>query len=328
MNQRSSDLSRRLRCRSRIDTPLVCYFCAKVPYLFLFCIVFFIDLLKHYNAVLPPTIVRKKRESEKQLPIRKRTALVDQRINRRSVDAKALLEVRGQQITNRPRNETPTSPTKLPLVPPPPPIIPTVPPKVPPVPPAPAAKNDGVPPRPKFASPPPEDHGVPPRPKFASPPPENDEIPTASSASAKEQVVVAPATPQRVQSPAIPSPARSSTPDAPGAGDEDKPVAGAGAGLGSLHRSGSGEASRVRGPRVGVTRGPRGPAGPASPAVSSPIHTRTGSIGRSSISNIEGLKRSSGKVSPVPAADPRNYAPKKHGGKATAGAFSKDNGER
>ena len=252
--------------------------------------------------------------------MRKRTALVDQRINRRSVDSKALLEVREQQITNRPRNEAPTSP---PLVPPPPPIVRPVPPKVPPPPPAPAAENDGVPPRPRFASPPPEDDGVPPRPKFATPPPENDESPAAaSSTSATKVPVVAPsATAKHTQSSA--SPVRSGTPDTPSAGDEDKPIAGAGSA--ALHRSGSAETSRVRGPRVvSGTRGPRGPAGAGSASVAAAIHTRTGSIGRSSISNIDGLKRSSGKVSPVPApADPKNYAPKKHGGKAAAGAFSR-----
>lgn len=239
--------------------------------------------------------------------MRKRTALVDQRINRRSVDSKALLGVREQQITNRPRNEVPTSP---PLVPPPPPIVPSVPPKVPPAPPARATENDGVPPRPKFASPPPEDAGVPPRPKFATPPPENDEIPTTSSTPAKAPVVGSPATPQRVQSPVSPGPVRTGTPDTPGAGDEDKPIASAG--LASLHRSGSAEASRVRGPRVGGARAPRGLAGTGSAAASSPVHNRTGSIGRSSISNIEGLKRSGGRVSP---ASPKNHVPTRRGGK-------------
>jgi len=232
------------------------------------------------------------------------------------VDSKALLEVREQQITNRPRNSNTTLATAVPPVPPLPPAVPTVPsgvpPAAPPPPPALPAKDDGVPPRPKFASPPPEDDGVPPRPKFATPPPENDEIPVSSSTPAKAPVVVSPPTLRRAQSPA--SPARSGTPDTQGTVDEDKPIAGSA----SLHRSGSGEASRVRGPRVGGARGPRSPAGPASIPASSSLHNRTGSIGRGS---LEGLKRSSGKVSPAPAADPRDYALKKRGGKTAPGVL-------
>lgn len=252
--------------------------------------------------------------------MRKRTALVDQRINRRSVESKTVLEVREQQATNRSRNFSPTHATAIPTMPPPVPPLPSViPPAAPPAPPPRAAEDHGVPPRPKFASPPPEDDDVPPRPKFATPPPENNEIPAPSSTSAKSPVAVSPPPARRAQSPA--TPVRSGTPDTPGAADEDKPIAGAGAAF--LHRTGSGETSRVRGPRVGGARGPRGPAAVGSASVTSTSATRKGSIGRSSISNIEGLKRSSGKVSPVPA-DSRNYAPKKRGGKVVAsGAFSR-----
>lgn len=42
----------------------------------------FIDLLKNYDDILPPTIARKKRESERRIPIRKRTAPVDMRMSR------------------------------------------------------------------------------------------------------------------------------------------------------------------------------------------------------------------------------------------------------
>jgi hypothetical protein len=239
--------------------------------------------------------------------MRKRTALVDQRINRRSNDSKTLLEVREQQITNRP--------SPILAVPPPPPPVPALPPAaLPPKPPAQAAQDRTVPPRPKFASPPPEDGDVPPRPKFTTPPLENDEIPVPSSMSAKAPTVVSPPTPKRAQSPA--TPVRSGTPGTP----EEKAFTGASSV--SLHRSGSGDTSRVR-PRVGGARGPRGPAGPASPSVSSPSHTRTGSIGRTSISNIEALRRSGGKVSPVPAGQPREYSPKRRGGKAPSGTFSR-----
>jgi len=57
--------------------------------------VLFIDLLKHYHELLPPTILRKKRESERKVPIRKRTALIDMRLSRSRIsvgaDAKQLL---------------------------------------------------------------------------------------------------------------------------------------------------------------------------------------------------------------------------------------------
>ena len=235
--------------------------------------------------------------------MRKRTALVDQRINRRSNDSKTLLEVREQQITNRPRGPS------APAVPPAPPAVPTLP----------AAKDDGVPPRPKFASPPPEDDDVPPRPRFTTPPLETDEIPAPSSKPAKASVVMSPPAPKRPQSPA--TPVRSGTPDTQSAVDDDKSIASAGSV--SLHRTGSGETSRVRGPRVGGARGPRGPTGPAGSSASSPSHTRTGSIGRTSISNIEGLKRSSGKVSPVPTGSPRASLSRGRGGKPPSGTFSR-----
>lgn len=55
----------------------------------------FIDLLKHYHELLPPTILRKKRESERKVPIRKRTAPIDMRLSRSRIsvgaDVKQLL---------------------------------------------------------------------------------------------------------------------------------------------------------------------------------------------------------------------------------------------
>jgi hypothetical protein len=44
--------------------------------------VLFIDLLKNYDDILPPTIAKKKRESERRVPVRKRTAPVDMRMSR------------------------------------------------------------------------------------------------------------------------------------------------------------------------------------------------------------------------------------------------------
>ena len=43
---------------------------------------FFVDLVTHYAAVLPPTLAKKKRESERKVPLRKRTAPVDMRMSR------------------------------------------------------------------------------------------------------------------------------------------------------------------------------------------------------------------------------------------------------
>ncbi|KAG8899596.1 hypothetical protein FRB99_006560 [Tulasnella sp. 403] len=51
---------------------------------------FFADLIRHHETVLPPTIERKKRENaQRAMPTRKRTKLVDARQMRRSIDASA-----------------------------------------------------------------------------------------------------------------------------------------------------------------------------------------------------------------------------------------------
>ncbi|TDL23780.1 hypothetical protein BD410DRAFT_856763 [Rickenella mellea] len=42
----------------------------------------FIDLVKNYDDILPPTILKKKRESDRRVPIRKRTAPIDLRMKR------------------------------------------------------------------------------------------------------------------------------------------------------------------------------------------------------------------------------------------------------
>ncbi|TEB11877.1 hypothetical protein FA13DRAFT_1782956, partial [Coprinellus micaceus] len=64
----------------------------------------FIDLLKNYEAILPPTIARKKRESERRMPIRKRTAPIDMRLsrNRISVDSDALALLQAQKVAQNP----------------------------------------------------------------------------------------------------------------------------------------------------------------------------------------------------------------------------------
>lgn len=45
-------------------------------------LVFFMDLMQHYDVLLPPTLAKKKRESERKVPQRKRTAIVDMRMKR------------------------------------------------------------------------------------------------------------------------------------------------------------------------------------------------------------------------------------------------------
>ncbi|KAG9223920.1 hypothetical protein CCMSSC00406_0004464 [Pleurotus cornucopiae] len=177
----------------------------------------FIDLLKHYDAILPPTIARKKRESERKVPIRKRTAPIDMRLSRSRIsvgaDAKQLLAAQ-QQAQNPslvrakspplppqtlPSMETalasPPPPVEKPVVqapPPPPPIAepalvaPPPPPPIvsqpavpspPPTIPSPPVKSPEDPPRPAFKEPPPEIDDLPPRPSFKEPPPEIDDLP-------------------------------------------------------------------------------------------------------------------------------------------------------
>ncbi|GLB41896.1 putative protein with domain found in Dishevelled, Egl-10, and Pleckstrin (DEP) [Lyophyllum shimeji] len=169
----------------------------------------FIDLLKNYDAILPPTISRKKRESERKVPIRKRTAPIDMRLSRSRIsvgaDAKQLLAA--QQIAQNPSlvkspksPELPPLPSQVAVVsppPPPPPVAqstapaasPVVPPPPPPTavvppPPPPAVVPSSpppalVPPPPPSAqatqAPPPPPPSMPPRtdrPTFKEPPPE------------------------------------------------------------------------------------------------------------------------------------------------------------
>jgi hypothetical protein len=170
-----------------------------------------------YDAILPPAIVRKNRESGRKIPVRKHTAPVDMRLSRSRIslgaDAKELLAA--QQAAQNPslaRAKSPASPlplsppkpedqavaasattfdreatsnTKAFIAPPPPPPLPSqakalsVPPPPPPPLPTNAAiqTNDHQPPRPSFKEPPPELDDLPPRPMFKEPPPEDDYTP-------------------------------------------------------------------------------------------------------------------------------------------------------
>ncbi|KAM6496929.1 hypothetical protein JOM56_007402 [Amanita muscaria] len=159
----------------------------------------FIDLMTKYESILPSTIAKKKRESERKVPTRKRTAPVDMRMSRSRIslgaDTKELLAA--QQAAHNPslaRTKSPApplpdlpktegqqtvaapaiSPTK-PFVPPPPPPPPplssqatAVPVQIPPPPPLPTNV-------PAFKEPPPEQDDPPRRPTFKEPPPEVDD---------------------------------------------------------------------------------------------------------------------------------------------------------
>ncbi|KAF9266919.1 hypothetical protein L218DRAFT_1074764 [Marasmius fiardii PR-910] len=175
----------------------------------------FIDLLKHYDQLLPPTIVRKKRESERKIPIRKRTAPIDMRLSRSRIsvgaDAKRLLVAQqaAQQGLKSPDQQVPPPVPPLPphiaqpsprppplppitleqdVSPPPPPVfVENEPVKVvtpPPLPPPVTSSN--LPPRPTFKEPPPEDEDLPPRPTFKEPPSEPEEDDTPPRPSFKE----------------------------------------------------------------------------------------------------------------------------------------------
>ncbi|KAJ7115832.1 hypothetical protein C8R44DRAFT_793397 [Mycena epipterygia] len=162
----------------------------------------FIDLVKSYAAIIPPTIARKKRESERKIPLRKRTAPVDMRLSRSRIsvgaDTKQLLAA--QQVAQNPSlhrasRSIDTAPP-VPSLPPMPPTLPAVQESVPPPPPLPVAKPAEVPPPPPppvaavaaptpapFVPPPPppalptatQDPDLPARPSFKEPPPESDD---------------------------------------------------------------------------------------------------------------------------------------------------------
>ena len=193
---------------------------------------FFIDLVNHYADVLPPTIAKKKVDTERKVPLRKRTAPIDMRMSRARLSAgnEARDWLAGQRAQG---NVAPPTPPSVPPVPPPPPIVqvsgpaptstspastppvtqpvhvppppplevekptpsPSPPPLTAPVPvPAARAADTDVPARPAFKSPPPEDEDVPPRPAFTSPPPES-EPESAVPVPAVAPVKVSPPTP-------------------------------------------------------------------------------------------------------------------------------------
>lgn len=169
--------------------------------------VLFIDLIKNYNNLLPPTIEKKKRESERRLLVRKRTAPVDMRMSRGRISvgtptreilaaqeaAQKVAMAHSSPVAGSGVAKLSTSPIQV-----------TAEPEsmesasateaeseheseieteseaqrqsVP----DPAEDND-APPRPTFREPPPELDDMPPRPSFREPPPELDDGPHAST---------------------------------------------------------------------------------------------------------------------------------------------------
>ena len=94
----------RIRGRSRIGTQPVSstnsY--AGMDHQFFLPLVLFMDLIQHYDRLLPPTLTKKKRESERKIPQRKRTAMVDMRMRRSNIsDVTDLKEAIVQQNTRR-----------------------------------------------------------------------------------------------------------------------------------------------------------------------------------------------------------------------------------
>jgi len=170
----------------------------------------FQDLLKNFTEIIPPTIQRKKRESERKMPTRKRTAPIDMRVSRSrlsvAIDPREVFEA--QLAAKNPNMRIPSrAPSPAPPAPPipahaeskadapqtatlevPPTILHAPTPKAPePAPalepepvPAPAAitTDDAPPMHPTFKEPPPEkeDEFAPlPMPSFAEPPPEKED---------------------------------------------------------------------------------------------------------------------------------------------------------
>ncbi|KAG9312988.1 hypothetical protein JVU11DRAFT_6426 [Chiua virens] len=185
----------------------------------------FLDLLKNYDNILPLTIARKQRESERRIPVRKRTAPVDLRMSRAklSVSGPNRELLAAQQAAQTLSSESQANAVVVTVSPPTtkldePALLASEPESIKP----PASEpqivepkireDDTAPPRPIFREPPPETDDTPPRPTFKEPPPEVDDAPPlrpsfvsppASPPIAEEKpatppatVAVTPATPQ------------------------------------------------------------------------------------------------------------------------------------
>ncbi|WRT69442.1 uncharacterized protein IL334_006428 [Kwoniella shivajii] len=240
---------------------------------------FLADLINQYTALFPTLVEKKKKESDRVMPIRKRTALVDQRISRSSLsgetDPQHLLEL--QHAMQHPQRAISPIPVKQENAPPQiastlgfgPPLEDLKPKESP----KPQEEVKVVPPTP---SPKPEENQEDKPPTFKEP--EYDSRPTTPtegfvppaqttsynpltshtrSSTPTESFIPPPVSQAQVTESRAPTPSgRESTVT------EDEVIAG-GAGSGGLKRATSGETSRLRGPRG--ARGPR-PAGARVPS--------------------------------------------------------------
>jgi len=306
---------------------------------------FFADLIKNYEEILPPSIERKRRESaQRAMPVRKRTKLVDARQMRRSIDASAdprkYLEA---QFALKNPNSRPSSPNpggsggRPPAFLTPPHSPPTLPAGgglptidtsgfgmegvgsgVAALAPSPVDLNDHISPKP--AAPPIAEAPPPVSTKPPSPP---ADIQRASEYPMDEPF--APPISGSGPSPPLTSPLNgpaSPTATSPGG---DTILA---AGPPSLSRKTSGEQSRlgIRGPRVSLARGPRPLSTAAAATVPLGSRPRQGSFG-SPRPPATGRAGSPGAdvrnpVRPRTPPDVKEYLPTKRGGRASAGSFS------
>ncbi len=168
---------------------------------------FFVDLVKHYANVLPPTIAKKKVDTERKVPLRKRTAPVDMRMSRSRLSAgtEARDWLANQRVQGNvpPPIQPPVPPVPQPAQAPAPPMSPAPQPQasepepgsistppvaevlqVPPPPPLPSSvKPTPAPEPPKLAAPVPVpaarmvNTDAPSRPAFKSPPPKMTNCP-------------------------------------------------------------------------------------------------------------------------------------------------------
>lgn len=200
---------------------------------------FFVDLVNHYADVLPPTIAKKKVDTERKLPSRKRTAPIDMRMSRTRLsagtEARDWLAIQRAQGNVPPPVPPPVPPVSQPAQPPAQPVPPapqasepaptSTPPvaqvlQVPPPPPLPSVNPTPAPEPPKLAAPVPVpatravNPNAPSRPVFKSPPPEDDELPPRPAftspppESERESPAPAPAAAPAKAPPQIPTPRR------------------------------------------------------------------------------------------------------------------------
>jgi hypothetical protein len=307
---------------------------------------FLADLINVYPTVFPSLIEKKKKEVDRVMPIRKRTALVDQRISRSSLpeeaDPQRLLEA--QHLAQHPRARSPSPPipgntTKEPatsassrtVTPTPAPA------------PAPASAADLGLGRPVMLEPKDDDGS-------------DDEVPHPQGVTAgmgipimqeprddsdddaprEERINVVPPTPEMSGSTRVPdSSVLDQGEDASATADilesmqgslaADGDVAVSSGNSSNLKRATSGEASRLRGPRG--ARGPR----PAPGRV--PSHTQGTMGGMTAVDSPADAAETSGagaggsgsgRSSPASQGGTAGYAPKRGQGATTAGAVSGD----